>query len=464
MVSMEPLLPHDDEGPIVKAFLPHREGLLAGACVCAIFTGILNVPETGFLWPALFLGFAVRAGVGEVVSGTILLTMCLGLGSADLLHYEVVSRAESWAAVVGLGLLQNSMLLAAIAVQRQLWMRYPECAFGALAFPTVWTGLWQLWVAFTPLGTVGLPITGLALLPAVRQLVALGGWAILLFGVAWAGSVAVGFLLLQRVSRAHVWAVACAWAAALAYGGLRVGLGRGMWLDEISVWPAAAAMLHPAAPPVARPTKAATLQVSCISGGYGNYSLQWALERTRERLAAGDDFILWSEMASGQPLAAGAPDALPYPADGPTFDVVHEALAVLQLTNSTGRPAHAASAVVGIAYPSAPNGRGLQRNTLSLIQADRLLGTWEKARPVPFLEVGIERGRAPPSPIEVDFGGLSLMVAGAICFDFDFPDVIRTRCRPNAHFMPQPAAQPHSHAPLLRRLDPTPLYRADVMH
>ena len=365
MVSMEPLLPHDDEGPIVKAFLPHREGLLAGACVCAIFTGILNVPETGFLWPALFLGFAVRAGVGEVVSGTILLTMCLGLGSADLLHYEVVSRAESWAAVVGLGLLQNSMLLAAIAVQRQLWMRYPECAFGALAFPTVWTGLWQLWVAFTPLGTVGLPITGLALLPAVRQLVALGGWAILLFGVAWAGSVAVGFLLLQRVSRAHVWAVACAWAAALAYGGLRVGLGRGMWLDEISVWPAAAAMLHPAAPPVARPTKAATLQVSCISGGYGNYSLQWALERTRERLAAGDDFILWSEMASGQPLAAGAPDALPYPADGPTFDVVHEALAVLQLTNSTGRPAHAASAVVGIAYPSAPNGRGLQRNTLS---------------------------------------------------------------------------------------------------
>jgi hypothetical protein len=52
--------------------------------VCAIFTGILNVPETGFLWPALFLGFAVRAGVGEVVSGTILLTMCLGLGSADL--------------------------------------------------------------------------------------------------------------------------------------------------------------------------------------------------------------------------------------------------------------------------------------------------------------------------------------------------------------------------------------------
>ena len=219
-----------------------------------------------------------------------------------------------------------------------------------------------------------------------------------------------------------------------------------MWLDEISIWPAAAAMLHPAAPPVARPSKAATLQVSCISGGYGNYSLQWALERTRERLAAGDDFILWSEMASGQPLAAGAPDALPYPTDGPTFDVVHEALAVLQLTNSTGRPAHAASTVVGIAYPSAPNGRGLQRNSLSLIQADRLLGTWEKARPVPFLEVGIERGRAPLSPIEVDFGGLSLRIAGAICFDFDFPDVIRTPCRPHATFMAQPAAQPHHHS------------------
>jgi predicted amidohydrolase len=213
------------------------------------------------------------------------------------------------------------------------------------------------------------------------------------------------------------------WAATQIGGGWRLAAGMGLGDTSIETWPL---------------TLAPDLHVSCLCAesshhhhGGGGGSNETMLDRINARLAAGDDLILLSEAALRQRIR---PDELSWPEDNP-------------------------GAVVAVTFTEpvqnvVPNTTSTKLyNSIELLQAGQSIMRYDKNRPVPVMETPyVAAGNEPPRPTEVVFTpfmpsttaiatgtwqeeedeqmqsgrtSVTIRVAAAICFDFDFPDVLR---------------------------------------
>lgn len=324
----------------------------------------------------------------------------------------------------------------------------------SLTFPILMTSLYQLIFRFSPIGATGNPAMGLSQVFGLRQTASLFGEIFLVFWLCWMAVVivGVGFILgvggwvdrgldwtLGRVSSrccgfccgreagddaprvvvptrsvissSHVASFALVTFLMYVYGGVRELAGRGMYWQSIELWPTTQASEAP-------------LRVSCLTR---NDNLDTMIGRTNERLAAGDDLILWSE-AAGSSIVT--PDLFNWDA-----------------AKSVGNE----GAVVAPTFYDASKG-ALEYNVVEMMQGGSVIARYEKNRPVPVMEPGVAAGSERPKPTGVTFRpaiarspayypdyleedgseavesnrqDLSISTAMAICFDFDFPDLFR---------------------------------------
>ena len=388
---------------------------LSASCLSSIFTDFNNVPLLAVAWPSFFLCFCCSITRWRFIALSLVpLSMFRAVGAADYFH-GYLSGPASWALGVAFSFIFSVIISSAAVVQMQIWKQWPELAISPLVFPTVLTGISQLWFRFSPVGAAGNIAMGLAFQPTLRQTAALGGEISLVFLVGWVCSIAAG-LLIGRVSKRHLYSAISVGTFLLIFGGIRVGTGRGMWLQDISTWPASTTTrdLIPGVSGSYDHTPR-SLQISCLTRGHGRYTND-IFERTSERLRQGDDIIMWSETAGGS-----------Y-GDGPG------GLAAEAVSRSFNWTGAAHGQIVGAAYlATTPSGNVY--NSISILQATAgengevkpaVMSTYHKNRPVPLMEASISPGKGPPAVVEITTTrNATLKVASAICFDFDFPDVLQ---------------------------------------
>ena len=358
----------------------------------------------------------------------LVLALALNTGNIDWFH-DSFSRGTSYLITLPVSLAMVGLNIHASVCQVRAWTRYPQSShITPLVLPTIWCGYWNVAFLVSPLGDAGNPAGPVGFLPQLRQLGSLFGEVSLIFLMGWVVSVAVG-VATNNCSRGHlrVWAVVQ--LLIFVWGGSRMSWGRG-YEQNIYDWPQSTALLHsehmPRTPSSRRPLPlrksepASTVQISCIVLGtdLGRMERQaYMMQKTKERLAAGDDIVLWSENAVGE------------------FDV--EAAAAELNQTSSERPSWAARQVVAPTFNLVED-RNFY-NTVALLQAGSIKQVYNKVRPVPILESGITAGSVNPHYTEVNVGSSGtinptptiLRIAMAICFDFNFPDRIRSAAGSN---------------------------------
>lgn len=310
------------------------------------------------------------------------------------------------------------------------WLFSPYAS--PLAFPILLTTLYQLLFRFSPIGGAANPAMGLARVSGLRQVVSLFGEIYLVFWIGWLASVVggVGFILgeggwldnsietlvgvlcscrnnqdgrrrgrhpvrreMNHIAKCHAYTFGFATFFMFLYGSVRELVGRGIYLQNIETWPATQAGTLP-------------LQVSCITG---SGDLQSMIDRTNERLAAGDDLVMWSEAAGG--YSEVSPDFFEWNSE------------------NTG-------AVVVSAYQPPVGGNTVDTyNAMTIMQNGQEVSTYYKNRPVPLVEPNILPGPTLPNVTSVTFTPksssssgrqpVSLKTSMAICFDFDFSYLFR---------------------------------------
>jgi apolipoprotein N-acyltransferase len=298
-----------------------------------------------------------------------------------------------------------------------------------LAFPILFTTLFQLLFRFSPIGGAGNPAMGLAQVSGLRQVASLFGEIYLVFWIGWLASIVVGVGIvlgeggwldnliervvvvfcsccgkeddrrrrshpvrreMNHVAVCHVYTFGVITIFMFIFGSVRELIGRGIYLQNISLWPTTQAGASP-------------LQVSCLT----NSDRNTLINRTNERLAAGDDLVIWSEGAGG--IGAVTPDMFEWNAE------------------NTG-------AVVAPTFYDPIVDTSLDYNKMEMMQNDQVVSTYSKNRPVPVMEPGIKAGATIPNVTPVAFTpkqsslssnnvrqAVNLKTSMAICFDFDFP-------------------------------------------
>ena len=301
-------------------------------------------------------------------------------------------------------------------------------ALHTLAFPILVTALFQLLLRFSPIGGAGNLVMGLAQVVVVRQVASLVGEVGVLFWVTWTATwgtarmvdmtattttpCATRMQLLQQQRRRRrmdqVWLGVS--TLLLVWGGIRENVGMGLYLQDIDEWPLVQD------PP---------LRVSCLTRPLDS-NRTTLLERTHQRMAAGDDLILWSESALKQPIVW---DDLNWNA--------HVA------TSNPG------TLVATTFFRNVTTGTNSKLyNTVSLWNAQGLVTSYDKNRPVPVVEYNVQGGKTPPNPVTVEWTPLlassptttmyntmetassqrttlQRRLAMAICFDLDFDYLAR---------------------------------------
>eukprot|EP00986_Skeletonema_menzelii_P006058 scaffold2288_cov131-Skeletonema_menzelii.AAC.4 len=301
-----------------------------------------------------------------------------------------------------------------------------------LAFPILYTTLYQLLFRFSPIGGAGNPAMGLAQVNGLRQVVSLFGEIYLVFWIGWLASVVVGvgFVLgeggwldtlnerivvglsscfykqdgrrrirsqpirreMNHVAICHASTFGIVTLFMFLYGSVRELVGRGIYLQSISNWSATQAGNSP-------------LQVSCLT--YRD-DVQSLIDRTNERLIAGDDIIMWSEGAGRDEVIT--PDMFEWNTE------------------------NAGAAIVPAYYVQAENTSLWWYNSMAMFQSGQVVSTYYKNHPVPIMEEGVLAGPIIPQTTSVAFTPkmsslsyndfrqeVSLKTSMAICFDFDFP-------------------------------------------
>ena len=351
----------------------------------------------------------------------------------------LTGRCQAFAVTVAFVLPIISLVLLCVMVQKRIWLKTvrddsstaPSTttvvstlvhALAPTAFACLLTATFQVVFFASPVGAAGNPVMGWAvagLSPEYKLfVVSTVGELGLVFGLGWVAALLAGHLL-GVVRRGHWYAFLTAWLVAEVLGGWTLS-DVGMWHDpSIGQWPQSVAP-H--------------LRVSCLCAGGSHHDRSKntsnnvlpynrtadILRRIELRLAAGDDLVVLSEAALRQRLHA---EQLQWNADNPGAVVAVTYLEPVQsvLANSTSDKHY---------------------NSIELLQASSgSVLTYYKNRPVPVLETPyIAAGEHAPDPVEVVFTPLSstenggtnttrtnrtLRVAAAICFDFDFPAVLR---------------------------------------
>jgi len=305
-----------------------------------------------------------------------------------------------------------------------------------LIFPILFTTIYQLLFRFSPIGGAGNPAMGLSQVFGLRQVVSVLGEIFLVFWIGWLSSiiVGVGFILggggwfdnfingilnklcicikgndstthleqeKSKIPRFHLYTFYFVTFFMFVYGSARELVGRGMYLQPIQTWSTTQAGRSP-------------LRVSCLTRVES--STDAIIKRTNERLASGDDLIVWSEAAVSENVAL-TPDLFDWENSG-----------------------NARAVVVPTSFKKTEND-GLVYNTMEIMQNGLVIAQYSKNRPVPVMEPDVLGGKSPPQSYGVTFTPLAsspsdddasndreplnLATSMAICFDFDFPYLFR---------------------------------------
>ena len=315
---------------------------------------------------------------------------------------------------------QNSVSLhSRFFIMNFTFMHHPYIS--PLAFPILFTSIYQLVFRYSPIGGAGNPAMGLAQVNGLRQVASISGEISLVFWIGWLASVmaAIGFLCPQyynrekskcRILRGHLVTFVIVTLGMFIFGSIRERSGRGFYLHDISEWPATRAHEAP-------------LQVSCLTRTERSRQI---IDLSNKRLAAGDDLVIWSESA-GQGFES--PGMFEW------------------------NPDNTGAVLAATSYERIPRSRRVY-NTVKMMQAGSVVASYSKNRPVPVIESYVLGGPRTPHTTEVTFsprlatcgggGGrgflsklnsannyctasgkpprqeIDLKTAMAICFDFDF--------------------------------------------
>jgi apolipoprotein N-acyltransferase len=272
-----------------------------------------------------------------------------------------------------------------------------------LVFPILLTSLYQMVFRYSPIGAAGNPAMGLAQVHGLRQVTSLLGEIYLVFWIGWIASILVGLGFVnspwsrpqQNTSETrngipgrHLTAFLCVSLFMFIFGSMRELSGRGFYSVDISKWPSTEANEAP-------------LKVSCLTRAESEddqTALQKMVARTNERLSLGDDLVVWSESAvdeSVDPLMFTWNPDNPWAVVAPTF------------------------------YESTQNKDGKVYNRVQMMQGGSVIASYDKNRPVPIIESGVAAGSQATDPIDVTFTPQHLSTALAICFDLDFPYLLK---------------------------------------
>jgi apolipoprotein N-acyltransferase len=294
--------------------------------------------------------------------------------------------------------------------------------FGAtLVFPSAWVATEYLISRVSPYGSWGLvAYTQADNLPLIQSAAVTGLWGI-------------GFLIAWTASVAN-WA----WARAFAWSRVRAGvLGWGATLAAVLLLGGARLVLPPPAPPNLRVASLTVTPsqrlspwdlISRVRSGAGIDSLradlhaheQALFEAVRREARAGARLVAWSEVNA--------------------LVLKDEETAFQQRVASVARAA-GVHLIVGVAVFSP--GQGFYENQLMAFDSTgATLAQYHKARPVPS---DPERGADHGIPV---FDTALGRIAGAVCFDADFPDLIRRAGQQGADLLVIPASD-------WRAIDPT---------
>jgi len=167
----------------------------------------------------------------------------------------------------------------------------------------------------------------------------------------------------------------------------------------------------------------AELSASCILGSpAGGGDLAWQLQQTAERVAAGDDIILWSEAA----VAVASPE------EEEDLLARASALQLQQQQEEEESSSSGNSSYIGVSYFVTSE----SRNMFVLLAPDGSAAwRYQKAHPVPFQLDGKPGPARLPIHDSPKFGRF----AGAICFDMDFPSYLRQAGSAGVDLLLQPS-------------------------
>jgi len=406
-------------------------GFLVCACVCAVFSDMNTVSPLltiGFplFWLAAICGHdetqendrkendgilgRVRYYARLIAVYYLPLCLCRARGGVDYFHLEDISKLKSYGIVLLILLPVMAFFFLALLAQKRAWQQIPLTRNAnennadynwrklshSLVFPILVTALFQILFRFSPIGAAGNPVMGLAViigLPIQQGIVSVFGEIGLVFGIALIATLGAGSLV-GRTTKSQWMVLGIAYAAVQIAGGWK--LAEGLWENPIEKWS------HTIAP---------TLQVSCLcSDDLRENDTSTMIDEIHYRLGEGDDLVVLSEASLEGRITH---EQILWPKDNP-------------------------GAAVAVAFLEEINGTDKFRNSVELLQAGGSVFRYDKNRPVPIMESIVTGGSRPPAAVEVSFtprnitcqGGhqrtnVTLKVGAAICFDFDFPDVLR---------------------------------------
>eukprot|EP00956_Cyclotella_meneghiniana_P027372 scaffold61142_cov57-Cyclotella_meneghiniana.AAC.9 len=343
-----------------------------------------------------------------------------GISDTEVTTHEASKENESVVSTVNKNHPEN---LSKFTYKTQNLTFMHRTSISPLVFPTMLTSMYQLVFTFSPIGGAGNPAMGLSQINGLRQVVSISGEISLIFWIGWLASIIVRLGIMappsspkskNRIPNGHLVSFIMLTLAMFVYGSMRERSGRGFYFHDISQWPTTRANEAP-------------IKVSCLTRSSGRKMIA----RTNERLAAGDDLILWSEAAIRDSVL---PD---------TFEWNE---------NNTG------AVVVATSYKRI-HGKENVYNQVQMMQEGSVIAHYAKNRPVPIIESHVMGGDRAPHSTEVTFtpqlatcggskGGflsqigvgsnnyctasgkpprqdLNLKTAMAICFDFDFSYLLR---------------------------------------
>tara|TARA_A100001015_G_scaffold303693_1_gene393753 strand:- start:5 stop:1729 length:1725 start_codon:yes stop_codon:yes gene_type:complete len=414
--------------------------MLALACICSIFSYTNNVPILAWACSGFFLAYVVyeEKSVRCFLAGFVL-SLFHTISAMDALE----DYFTTWVILYPFFVLP---LVGASMLQKRLWATRPHLFCVTFVFPTVYTAWWFIWVRIEIIG-FGSPAMHYAYLPILRQVVSLFGTESLVFFTSWLTSILVGFLYEKKIARLkqpqreHLLTFVCVWLFLQVYGGLQLGAGRGIWLQDVNKWPE-----------VTKDGSVGKIKISCLTwnayegddmkpefktssltdlemvepclnefGSKTAYNSSEILHcKTRHRLLQGDDIVVWSETALGD-------------LDKYSWYESNMPKTPIPTLNNLGNISK--KSLVAATYHLPHDGDvknifndGVKpfRNVVSLHQDDKLLAEYHKNIAVPIVEAYVEASSDRPKAVNVEMPSGSFMkIAMAICFDFDFPTFIR---------------------------------------
>lgn len=437
--------------------------LLLGSGVCSAFAGLQSIVILEWLQPLLLLQFMHHAKVLERKRSATIGLLVLVLATQTL-GFTIAYAAElndpyftltGLLTVLGVSFLSWVLLTFVFITAVRYELRFPHAHLShTFAFPAIWTTIWHDAWSLSPVGTTGNPAyTAHGIQPLVLT-VALWGVDGIVFLMAWTASLVHNRLQLRQEAGQLSWTVNG--GAAALFEEIEDGDGNGDYgalasrrqtvkefADNVNKHDRVAkfwcgflifALLFSGAKEVffsgkffekgITVTIQPTVGASCILrqpqevGKAERLGSEVLWNATTERVRAGDAFIVWSETAT-----------LVYGKEGEDelFSRARQILSLEREKGSRGLSALDHGPYLGMSYSLLPDGKEAwslrsQYNVFTLILPDGSVGfRYEKAHPVPFVEMETIPGPGELKAVETPFG----TVSAAICFDYQFPRLLR---------------------------------------